>query len=122
MTDFKQLFEAKIRTETRLVEILVDFYQRQSKDTMIGYFFTGKDLSSIAQKQAQFLLKALGIKQVYSGKTPASAHLELPAIRIGHFNRRLRILEDTLRAQGFSTGDIQTWVAFESRFKDVVVT
>lgn len=107
--------------EPGLKKILKDFYGRMSKDAMIGFFFFGKNTDEIAEKQLSFLLRAMGITPSYTGKAPAQAHDDLPEIRRGQFDRRLVILEETLRAHGLSDEDIRTWVAFENAFRDAIL-
>jgi truncated hemoglobin YjbI len=92
-----------------------------SKDILIGFFFTGKDTDAIADKQAEFLLRGMGITPSYTGKAPAQAHEELPPILAGHFDRRLTILEQTLRDHGVPQTDIQTWLGFENAFREGIV-
>ena len=106
--------------EENLRKILIDFYQRMERDVMIGFFFTGKDVEAIALKQLSFLMRAMGATPSYSGKAPADAHGELPPIRRGMFDRRLRILEETLIDHNLSADDTRTWVAFENAFRDAV--
>jgi len=102
--------------------ILQDFYARMAADMLIGFFFDGRDVAAIARKQAEFLLRAMGATPSYQGKAPAQAHDELPPILSGHFDRRLRLLEETLRAHGLSEEDIRTWIGFENAFRDAIVT
>src|SRR5690242_16732794 len=83
--------------DARLGEILRDFYRRMSQDVLIGYFFDGKDVDAIAAMQKEFLLRAMGATPSYSGKPPAQAHEKIAPILRGHFDRRLQILEATLR-------------------------
>jgi truncated hemoglobin YjbI len=90
-------------------------------DILIGFFFDGKDLDHIADQQRAFLMRAMGAAPSYSGKAPAQAHDDLPPILAGHFDRRLRILEETLRAHGVSDEDIRIWVKFESAFREQIV-
>ena len=106
--------------EKGLSNILQDFYLRMSQDILIGFFFNGKDLAAIAEMQKLFLMRAMGGATSYTGKPPASAHLALAPILSGHFDRRLRILEDTLRDHHVSEDDIRAWVDFESAFRDSV--
>jgi hemoglobin len=106
--------------DEKIHEILRDFYRRMSGDILIGFFFDGRDLDAIAEKQAEFLLRAMGARPTYSGKSPARAHDELAPILAGHFDRRLRILEETLAAHGLSASDIRTWVSFEETFREAV--
>jgi truncated hemoglobin YjbI len=116
-----QALFAAIGSEARLREILRAFYARMSKDTMLGFFFAGRDLVRIAENQGDFLLRALGERPSYSGKAPADAHTELPPILRGHFDRRLVLLRETLTAAGLPAAQIDTWVRFEDAFRDAIV-
>lgn len=118
--ELKALY-ARLGGEAGLESILRDFYARLSKDILVGYFFDGKDLLAIARKQKEFLMRAMGALSSYSGKPPAQAHEALAPILAGHFDRRLRILEETLRDHGVSLEDIRIWIAFESAFRDGIV-
>lgn len=110
----------RIGGEPALTKILRDFYHRMAEDLMIGFFFDGKDLEHIADQQKAFLMRAMGAAPSYSGKAPAQAHTEMAPILTGHFDRRLRLLEEVLRAHGVAAEDIRTWVAFENAFRDAV--
>lgn len=109
-------------SEANLRRIMGVFYARMAEDPMIGFFFSGKDLDLIADKQAEFLLRAMGARGFYTGKPPAQAHKQLPPILPGHFDRRLVILKATLQSEGLGHEEISTWIEFESTFRDSVVT
>ncbi len=117
--ELKALY-SRIGGEPALEAILKDFYRRMAGDLLIGYFFDGKDIDAIALKQKEFLMRAFGAISSYSGKAPADAHTKLPKILRGHFDRRLRILEDVLRTHGVAPEDIRVWVTFESAFRDAI--
>lgn len=106
----------------KLNSILEDFYQRMEQDVMLAYFFTGKDLKHIAHQQAQFLLNAAGFIERFDGKGPASAHVALPPILEGHFDRRLVLLRETLQTHQLETPMVELWVSFEATFRNIVVT
>jgi truncated hemoglobin YjbI len=106
--------------ERRILEILNRFYQKLSSDVLVGFFFEGKDLDAIAQKQADFFSRAAQLKTTYNGKSPGTAHLSLAPILTGHFDRRLRVLESTLAAEGMAAEDIRTWIDFEETFRSAV--
>jgi hemoglobin len=110
----------EIGGEGALEKILVRFYEKMSGDVMIGFFFTGKDIHAIALKQKEFLMRAWGVSPSYRGKAPAEAHAHLPPILRGHFDRRLRILEETLTEFKVSEQSKKLWVEFESTFRDAV--
>ena len=112
----------KIGGNTPLREILRDFYRRMSLDLMIGFFFQDKNIEAIADKQTEFLLVAMGISPKFTGRSPSQAHLSLPPILPGHFDRRLVILKETLNDHGLSAEDIEVWLNFEEAFRDVVVS
>jgi hemoglobin len=115
------LYEA-VGGEPGLEKILVNFYERMSRDVLIGYFFDGRDLRAIALKQKEFLMRAWGVSQEYGGRSPTEAHSALPPILKGHFDRRLVLLAETLREAGLEERHAKVWVAFEERFRDAVVT
>ena len=89
-----------------------------AKDVLIGFFFDGRDVDAIAEKQKEFLMRAFGASSSYSGKPPAQAHTALPPILSGHFDRRLKLLETTLLAHGLSRVDIDLWIGFENAFRE----
>lgn len=120
-TDLARLY-LNVGGEEGLREILRDFYRRMSEDLMIGFFFAGKDLDLIADQQRAFLMRAMGAIPSYSGKPPAKAHDKIAPILAGHFDRRLRLLEETLAAHGIATEEIRLWVAFEGAFRDQIVS
>jgi truncated hemoglobin YjbI len=102
--------------------LLFTFYERMAQDTLIGYFFAGKDLAHIADKQSEFILNAGGFLPRFEGKGPATAHVALPPIYAGHFDRRLVILREVLTESGLAPETIDQWVAFEEGFREMIVT
>ena len=112
---YQDLGEQKIR------QIIRVFYEAMEKDAMIGFFFTGRNLVSIADKQTEFLMRAMGVLSSYNGKPPAAAHQDLPPILTGHFDRRLKILESVLKQNGLNQRQIETWIGFENAFREAVI-
>jgi len=111
-----------ISRSVRLVSILEEFYTRMSADVMIGFFFAGKDLKHIANQQARFILNAAGLIPKFEGKGPATAHLELPPILPGFFDRRILILRETLVAHHLPSEIVESWISFESAFREMIVS
>lgn len=115
-TDFFQ----RIGNEEGLAAILAAFYEKMSTDTLIGFFFDGKDLKHIAAQQKSFLMRAWGVTPSYAGKSPAQAHASLAPILKGHFDRRLVLLAETLREFKIGEGNIDAWVNFENNFRSTI--
>ncbi len=116
-----KLIYTKIGGEKGLESILKDFYERLSIDAMVGFFFNGKNLPHIIEMQKRFLMKAMGAADSYVGLPPHSAHTKLAPILSGHFDRRLKILEKTLKAHRLSENEIQIWINFENAFRQSIV-
>lgn len=96
------------------------FYRVMADDVMIGFFFSGRDPDTIADRQSLFVLHSAGLIQSPPEHGPATAHRNLAPILKGHFDRRVRILREVLQDAGVSGGDIETWVGFEESFRKVV--
>lgn len=120
-SELKNLYQ-EIGGEERLRLILQDFYRRMATDILVGYFFMGKNPDEVAEKQMEFLLKAMGQSDSYPGKSPARAHQQLAPILAGHFDRRLRLLEETLRDHGIQDSSIRVWLRFENSFRESIVS
>ena len=101
--------------------LLHEFYQVMSKDLMIGFFFDGHDIAHISHRQSEFILMAAGLIDRFDGKGPSSAHVALPPLLQGHFDRRLVILREVLTKAGVAPDLIERWVQFEESFRLVVV-
>ncbi|MBU6375077.1 MAG: hypothetical protein KGQ59_03705 [Bdellovibrionales bacterium] len=118
--DLKAVY-AEIGSEARVYDLMLEFYQLMASDVMIGFFFTGRDLDAISRKQAEFILRAMGARGSYSGKSPAQAHTHLPPILPGFFDRRAVLLEQVLRSRNLSEAAIQAWLNFEEQFRRAIV-
>jgi truncated hemoglobin YjbI len=117
---YQKLFES-IGKEEGLKSLLDKFYQALSQDVIVGFFFDQKDLSKIAEKQKEFLMRGWGITASYSGKSPATAHINLAPILKGHFDRRLVILRELLeRETQLSASQIKLWLDFEELFRNTI--
>ncbi len=106
----------------RMHEIIFKFYVRMSNDVMIGFFFAGKNLEEVAKQQTHFILNAAGLIDRFEGKGPSTAHVALPPILRGHFDRRLVLLRETLTAAELDPLLINEWIQFEEGFRSIVVS
>ncbi|HTE50846.1 MAG TPA: group 1 truncated hemoglobin [Kofleriaceae bacterium] len=80
-----------------LRRVLEDFYDRVFADTMIGFLFTGKNKERLIQKEWEMAAGVLGGAVAYTGRPMSKAHARVP-ITVGHFDRRLVLLGETLDA------------------------
>jgi len=110
----------KLGGNRALQSLLERFYQQISQDVLVGFFFAGKDLKIIAQKQCEFLLKASNRRPTYLGNLPGTAHLSLAPILPGHFDRRLMILRSVLSETALTEEEIEFWIEFENAFRPVI--
>ena len=81
--------------ESTLRAILSDFYQRVFDDVMIGYMFIGQDRARLIDREYEYTAHFLGADIEYRGRTMGQAHRKHHIGR-GHFERRFKILEETL--------------------------
>ncbi len=113
---------------SRLCVISLRFYQRMHTDIMIGFFFTGRDLTVISKRNAAFLWQSAGRTlpnapelEASPLKAPKTAHEALPPILQGHFDRRLRLLQELLTQEGLTPENISAWINFEEAFRKQVI-
>lgn len=95
--------------EVGLEKIVDDFIDRVTRDTMIGFFFRSIDKERLKRLEAQFAASHLGGPSEYEGRPLDVAHGPHP-IMGGQFNRRLRILDQTLRDHGVSDDIREQWI------------
>jgi truncated hemoglobin YjbI len=93
-----------------LRRVVSDFVSRVSSDMMIGFHFRGVDLARLEQLEFEFARAHLGGDGTYGGRPIGTAH-RAHRILGGQFNRRLRILEQTLEDHGTPPEVISAWLA-----------
>jgi len=118
-TDWQGLVE-RVGGAAGIRRVLALFYRRLADDPMVGFHFAGRDLDEIIDGQLGFLLKAFGVASEFGGRHPSVAHRELAPILRGQFDRRLTILEATLREEGLGDGDVAAWVGVERSMRSVI--
>ena len=101
--------------------ILEDFYTRIFDDLLIGFFFRGRSKALLVERQLQFTARAFGADIVYMGASIPEAHAPLPPILAGHFDRRHKVLSDTLHAHQVPESARIAWLAFDRSFYRAVV-
>jgi hemoglobin len=81
--------------ETELRKVVSRFVDRMFDDVMIGFMFRRANREHIKAMEFQFAARHLGGSVQYSGRPLGEAHAP-HAINGGQFNRRLKLLTDTL--------------------------
>src|SRR5690606_26133645 len=76
---------------------------------MIGFLFIGKDRKRLIEKELEFTASFLGADIRYTGRPMREAHARSP-IMGGHFDRRLRILEETLADHAVDPEVREAWI------------
>ncbi len=107
--------------EQRLLAMMVRFYDLQFADLMIGFLFMGKDKLHLAKGQAAYVSARLGKNRTqYDGPPIRKAHLKVP-ILIGHFNRRLVLLEKVFEEFDVPAHVREAWLSLDTSLRDLVV-
>ena len=115
----RSLYE--ILGQTKIEEVIREFYTRVFNDPMIGHFFFNVDQEHITRQQVIFATGLLGGPRNYRGKPLRAAHSPFP-IRPPHFARRQVILRDVLTDQNVSHEHIEEWLNLETQFKSSILS
>lgn len=107
MTDYE-----RIGGERALRAIVEDFVDRVSRDMIVGFFFAGKDLGRIIDKEFELAAARMGGPFSYTGLPLARAHKPL-GINRGHLRRRLAILRHVLESRGVDPEIAERWISHE---------
>ena len=86
---------------------------------MIGFFFRSVDLERLKQFEYEFAASHLGGPSSYRGRPLAQAHARHPILG-GQFNRRLRILENTLTEFGVPKDVVREWLDHNERLRPII--
>lgn len=105
--------------EEKLREVLADFYDRVFDDVMIGFLFAGKDKQRLIDKEWELTARMLGGDVAYTGRPMREAHARVPILG-GHFDRRLKILEETLDDHGVDAEVRAAWLAHTVKLRPQV--
>ena len=112
------LFE-QIGGEPRLRSIIGHFVARLMQDPMIGFFFQRVSRQRLEDKEYEHAAAHLGGPVEYTGRPIDEAHARHPILG-GHFLRRQRILEQTLRDYDVPEPIIAHWLGEMERLRPEV--
>ena len=86
----------RVGGEPGLRKIIEDFTARVFEDVMIGFLFAKAPRRRLVELEYRFAAVHLGADVVYTGRSMRDAHAAAPILG-GHFQRRRKLLADTLR-------------------------
>jgi hemoglobin len=105
--------------ETKLREVITDFYSRIFGDVMIGFLFEGKNRQHLIDREYEFTASLLGGDVKYTGRAMRVAHAKSPIFG-GHFERRLQILRETLRDHAVDADVQRVWIDHTLALRDQI--
>jgi hemoglobin len=100
--------------------VLQSLYDKLFTDPMVGFLFEGKDKARIVDQQVSFTCAFLGGPHRYTGKPLPEAHADLPLLP-GHFDRRHRLLEQTLLEQAVPDPIRRRWLRIDETLRSSVL-
>lgn len=96
--------------EAAVRAIIDDFIDRVFSDIMIGFHFRNANKKRIKETEFQLAAESLGADIKYKGKDLFEIHANHHIVG-GHFMRRLKILENTLKDHQVAPHLIDIWLA-----------
>jgi hemoglobin len=105
--------------QVALQGIVEDFVGRVTGDMMIGFFFRAVDHARLTELEVQFAAAHLGGPSKYEGRPLSVAHSP-HRIMGGQFNRRLRILDQTLRDHGVEEDIRAAWLHHNEQLRSQI--
>lgn len=106
--------------EVALRRVLRTLYDRLFDDTMIGFFFAGKDKDKLIEHQLWFTARFLGGPNHYDGRSLPDAHAALP-IMPAHFDRRHQILREVLEQESVPQAARDEWLRVDQSLRHALV-
>lgn len=100
-------------------KVLEDFYDRVFADTMIGFYFRGRDKQRLIEKELELTLALFGENIKYSGKPIKETHWAL-RIMGGHFDRRNQILKETISDHNLPRDEAKIWIEHSEKMRKMI--
>ena len=93
-----------------LRSIIDAFVERVVEDPMIGFFFNSIPKERLKQRELEFAAAWMGHPIAYTGRPLKQAHTQHP-IKGGHFDRRKKILQETLNEFDVPSALKEAWLS-----------
>jgi hemoglobin len=94
----------KLGGQKAIKAVVEEFYRRMLEDELVNELFKGIDMNRLKAHQTAFLSYALGGPVEYDGRTLREGHKGIN-ITSEHYERMIRIMNDTLKTFNVSTDD-----------------
>ena len=94
----------------QLRPIIDAFVERVVEDPMIGFFFNSIPKERLKQRELEFAAAWMGHSIAYTGRPLKQAHTQHP-IKGGHFDRRKKILHETLNEFDVPSALKEAWLS-----------
>ncbi len=115
----KSMYEM-IGGEERVRAILQSLYDKLFEDPIVGFLFQPFDKQHIVETQLGFTCKFLGGPQEYAGRPLPEVHSKLPLLP-GHFDRRHKLLAQTLDEQGVPEEAKRVWLRIDQSLRPSIL-
>lgn len=103
-----------------VVRAIIDrFVDRQFEDSIIGFFFAGKDRAAVKQHEYEHAAGTLGAQVTYTGRPIPSLHKAL-RINSGQFRRRLALLRQEIERAGVPADVLEAWLDGQRRMERAI--
>lgn len=101
--------------------IIDDFMERVFSDIMIGFHFRGASRERVKLLEYQHAARFLGADVPYTGRRLERAHAPHRIVG-GHFMRRLKLLDDVLRAHQVPDPLREAWIAHNEALRSLITS
>jgi hemoglobin len=114
VTDFD-----RVGGESAVRQVVDRFVDRMAADSVVGFFFDGKDLFRLKAHEYEHAAGALGAAVAYTGRPIAPLHRPL-RINAGQFRRRLALLRQEIDRAGIPEDVRERWLAEQRRMQHAI--
>jgi len=119
MSDNIKIYD-KVGGRPTLEKVHKIFYDKVYEHPWMKKFFEGIDQKHIEDQQSDFLSKALGGPNIYSGALPVAAHKHM-MVTEELFELRHQMLKESLIEVGVDEESMKYWLNIDKSFKDAIV-
>lgn len=116
----EESFFDKLGSRERIERVHRSFYAKIYADPEFSILFKGTNLDHQISQQTEFMMRVFGGPKIYGGRLPKNAHEHL-FITEEQFDKRHKMLADTLTECGVTGETKEKWLWYDASFKSVIV-